>query len=88
MKKSSILILLLTVMILTISAVGAADTNVTSDLAHSQLADDSVALALDDSDANVVLNDKNTESLAIDGDNNFTALQQEIDSGYVDLQKD
>ena len=88
MKKSSILILLLTVMILTISAVGAADTNVTSDLAHSQLADDSVALALDDSDADSVLADKNTESLAIDGDNNFTALQQEIDSGYVDLQKD
>ena len=68
MKKLSISILLLFVMILSITAVAAAD-DVTSDLAKSQIADDSAALAVDD----------NTDVLAAGG--NFTQFQKAIDDG-------
>ena len=49
MKKSTIAILLLLVMIFSISAVSAADTNVTSDLGESQITDEAVELSTDDS---------------------------------------
>ena len=68
MKKLSISILLLFVMILSITAVAAAD-DVTSDLAKSQTADDSIALAVDDG----------TDVLAADG-GNFTQFQKDIDA--------
>ena len=80
MKKWSVLILSLMVMILAISAVGAADTNLTSDLAQSQVDDDSVDLATDDSD--VVQTSENTESLAAEGDikGTYTDLQNQINN--------
>ena len=55
-------------MILSITAVAAAD-DVTSDLAKSQIADDSAALAVDD----------NTDVLAAEG-TNFTQFQKDIDA--------
>ncbi len=100
MKKSTISILLLFVMILSISVAFAADENVTSDLGQSQTIDEAVEISTDDSADSVVmdatavdtvepnktvLSNANTEILADPGDKNFTQLQYEIDNAQYGM---
>ena len=100
MKKSTISILLLFVMIVSKSLACAADENVTSDLSESQTIDEAVEISTDDSTDSVVmdattvdtveptktvLSTKNTEILTDPGDKNFTQLQNEIDTSQLGM---
>ena len=72
MKKSTLSILLLIVMILSITAVSAAD-DVTSDAGETQAVDEVTP------DVGVLQSSPDTVTVTAPGDKNFTQLQQEID---------
>lgn len=88
MKKSKILILLLIAMILTISAVSAADTDVSSDSPIQAIEETAIESADSDAADNVLTADNDVDVLEA-GEGNFTELQNAIDASVsVILSKD
>ena len=78
MKKLSISLLLLAIMIMSISAVSAADADVSDDLVMSQ--DDLDTLEIDSTNDDVSQVADDVEILSAGTSKNFTVLQNEIDS--------
>ena len=86
MKKLGISLLLVVIMVMSISAVNAVDEDVSDDLVMSQT--DSDVLEIDSVDQDVSQAADDVEILSAGTSKNFTQLQTDLSSGFLNLGSD